>query len=284
MSRNGWREQVCRLAAGVAVGAASLAAVAGDSPAVKTTTDAIRIPGTVVEFKLVQLPAGKVTIKDKDGKDKEVEVKPVWIGQTEVTWDEYCIYYEALDLPEAERPKVKSDKDVIRSRPSIPYEPPQRNWGKDGFPAGSMFCREAKVYCEWLSKKTGHKYRLPTEAEWEYACRAGAAEPLKPTKDQLKEVAWFDLNGDDQAHHVAEKKPNAWGLYDMLGNVAEWVTRLDGSEAVAGGSWRDEAESVHSEAREPFSALWQRNDPQTPKGRSWLSDGGHIGFRVVRED
>ncbi len=251
-----------------------------------TTTDKITIPNTVVQFTLVKLPAGKVTLKDKDGKDKdkEVEIKPVWIGQTEVTWDEYDIYWQALDLPEDQRGAVKSDKEKIRSRPSVPYSPPDRGWGHDHSPAGSMFCREAKVYCEWLSKMTGHKYRLPTEAEWEYACRAGGPA-VKLPKQELKEVAWYADNAEDQTHPVAKKKPNAWGLYDTLGNVAEWVTMLDGSEAVAGGSFQDEAEDVHCGAREAYNnKKWQKNDPQIPQGRSWLSDGGFVGFRVVRED
>ncbi|MDB5318906.1 MAG: hypothetical protein JWN40_537 [Phycisphaerales bacterium] len=250
----------------------------------QTTTDKITIPTTVVQFTLVKLPAGKITMKDKDGKDKEVEIKPVWIGQTEVTWDEYDIYWQVLDLPDAQRNALKSDKFVIRSRPSAPYNPPDRGWGQHGSPAGSMFCREAKVYCEWLSKKTGHKYRLPTEAEWEYACRAGGP-PLKPTKSELKEIAWFADNADDHTHPVAKLKPNAWGLYDTLGNVAEWVTLPDNTEAVAGASYLDEAEDVHSSAREVYSnRKWQKTDPQSPQGRSWFSDGGFVGFRVVRED
>jgi formylglycine-generating enzyme required for sulfatase activity len=253
----------------------------------ETTKDKITIPQSVVEFTLVKLPAGKITMKDKDGKEKEVEIKPVWIGQTEVTWDEYDVYWLIQDLPnltDKQRAAMRSDKEVIRSRPSAPYEPPDRSWGQHDCPAGSMFCREAKNYCEWLSKRTGHKYRLPTEAEWEYACRAGGP-PLKPTKSELKKIAWFADNADDHTHPVAKLKPNAWGLYDMLGNVAEWVIMPDNTEAVAGGSYQDEAEDVHSSAREVYNnRKWQRHDPQTPQGRSWLSDGGFVGFRIVRDD
>jgi formylglycine-generating enzyme required for sulfatase activity len=275
--------------------AAALALLVAALPAARATaeekpkppevvTDTLKVPGTTAEFKMVKLPAGKITLKDKDGNDKEVAIKPVWISQTEVTWDTYDIYYLALDLPKEQRAGVTSDKDVIRSRPSKPYSTPDRGWGHHGSPAGSIFCREAKRYCDWLSQTTGKKYRLPTEAEWEYACRAGAPAPLKPDKDQLKEVAWFEDNSEDQTQPVGKKKPNAWGLHDMLGNVAEWVTTLDDGEAVAGGAYNDPAEDVHSAARTPFTPNWQRTDPQTPKAKSWLSDGAHVGFRVVRED
>ena len=281
MKIGGWRTTLCGLAV---VGLLFASSVRADEKPPETTKDKITIPQSVVEFTLVKLPAGKITMKDKDGKDQQVAIKPIWIGQTEVTWDEFGIWWEILDVPLEQRKGMRSDKEVIRSRPSAPYSPPERTFGHDGSPAGSMFCREAKNYCKWLSEKTGHKYRLPTEAEWEYACRAGGP-PLKPAKAQLKEIAWFADNSDDQTHPVAKKKPNAWGLYDMLGNVAEWVTMLDGTEAVAGGSYKDEAEDVHSAAREAYNnRVWQKNDPQIPQGRSWLSDGAFVGFRIVRDD
>ena len=94
-----------------------------------------------------------------------------------------------------------------------------RGFGRNGFPAGSIHHNEAQKYVKWLSKKTGKKYRLPTEAEWTYFARAGA----EPVTD-LKEVAWFWDNSDDKTHKVGGKSPNGWGLHDMLGNVMEFVT------------------------------------------------------------
>jgi formylglycine-generating enzyme required for sulfatase activity len=252
-------------------------------PALKTTTDTITVPGAIVEFALVKLPPGKISLKDKDGREKQFEIKPIWIGRNEVTWNEYDTFWMVLDLPERERARSRAHLIVGGSRPAVPYAPPDRGWGHDGFPAGSMHCRWAKAYCEWLSSKTGRKYRLPTEAEWEYACRAGGP-PVTPDKAQLDKIAWYAGNSEQQRHKVASKEPNAWGLYDMLGNVAEWVTRDDKSEVVAGGSFLDDAADVHSGARAAKNDSWERDDPQVPKDTSWFWNGGHVGFRVVRED
>jgi formylglycine-generating enzyme required for sulfatase activity len=283
MTKTTWLERASRWVAATAVAAGSLTGLASEDVKPQATkTDAIRLPESVVDFKLVKIPAGKVTLKDRDGKDREVEIKPFWIGQTEVTWDEYDVFWQVLDVPQEDRARTLAKDLKDQSRPSRPYSPPDRGWGHDGFPAGSMQYLCAKAYCVWLSKNTGHKYRLPTEAEWEYACRAGGPT-ITPFRADLEQYAWFWRNSDEQTHHVATKKPNAWGLYDMLGNVAEWVTRLDGTAAVAGGSFQDGAADVHSGARAVHHPNWQRDDPQDPKAL-WLSNGGHVGFRVVRED
>jgi formylglycine-generating enzyme required for sulfatase activity len=247
----------------------SAAALADDKPKVAEET----IPGTTVKFDLVQLPAGKVTIKDK-----EYEIKPIWIGKTEVTWDEYDIYWQRLDLT-AEQVKVGFDAE---NRPSKPYAPPDRGFGHNGFPAGSICYAEAQKYVKWLSKKTGHKYRLPTEAEWTYACRAGGDG--KVDKATLKDAAWYSNNGDDKTHPVGKTTPNAWGLLDMLGNVAEWAVRADAVGVACGGSFQDDGPDINSDNHAEYDKSWQRDDPQDPKGKSWLSNGAHIGIRVVRED
>ena len=257
------------------------AALADEKPA--TTTESITIPNSTVTFDLVKIPAGKVTIKDKDGKDKEVEVKSVWIGKLETRWDEFDIFWQKLDLS-ADQQKAGFDAE---NRPSKPYAPPDRGFGHNGWPAGSLMSAEAEKYVKWLSKVTKKKYRLPTVAEWTAAAKAGG-KGEKLTAAQLKEVAWFVDNAEgaqgNQPMETGKKKPNAWGLHDMLGNVAEWCVREDGTLVAMGGSFQDDAADVNADAQAEYDAKWQKDDPQDPKGKSWMSNGAHIGVRVVRED
>jgi formylglycine-generating enzyme required for sulfatase activity len=146
-----------------------------------------------------------------------------------------------------------------------------------------MHLNAAQEFCKWLSAKTGKKYRLPTEAEWEYACRAGGPAQKLGGSD-LESVAWFWDNSDDKTHPVGQLKPNAWGFVDMLGNAAEWVVTDSDKGAIAGGSWRDKAPKVHPGFRDPYHPDWQAQDAHTPKSKWWLSDGPHVGMRLVREE
>lgn len=230
------------------------------------------IPGTSVQFEMVPLPAGTISLNKT-----AVEIKPLWIGKTEVTWDEYDIYAFRLDTNENQK---IGELDAV-ARPTKPYGAPDRGFGHRGYPALSMTFHAAQEYCQWLSKKTGKKYRLPTEAEWEYACRAGTAEKL--ARADLEKSAWFWDNAEDKTHPVATKQPNAWNLYDMLGNAAEWVVGNDGNPLVAGGSFKSKSEQLSCEIRALQVPAWNMTDPQMPKSKWWLSDATFVGFRIVCE-
>jgi formylglycine-generating enzyme required for sulfatase activity len=234
-----------------------------------------KLSGTLVEFDLVAIPAGRIVLPDpeKKGAVRAIRIKAFRFGKNEVTWDEYDVYARRLDEPEGKSPGT----DAI-SRPSRPYGAVDRGFGHKGYPAISISYHGAEQYCKWLSAKTGHTYRLPTEAEWEFACRA-----RKPQPDQgrLSEFAWF---GQEKTHPVGQKSPNPWGIYDMLGNVGEWCTDLSGKPVLCGGSYEDKAENVRPSAHRYQDASWLANDPQDPKSKWWLSDAPFAGFRVVRID
>jgi len=103
--------------------------------------------------------------------------------------------------------------------------PDDERWGRGRRPVINVSWADAVAYCEWLSEQTGQGYRLPTEAEWEYACRAGstARYGFGDEESGLVEHAWYDKNSERKTHPVGERQPNTWGLYDMHGNVWEWT-------------------------------------------------------------
>ncbi|MBN1852641.1 MAG: formylglycine-generating enzyme family protein, partial [Pirellulales bacterium] len=234
-----------------------------------------------------------------------------WMGKCEVTWDEYELWGIGLDMQFRKITNVKNTQydtlaDAI-TMPTKPYTDMTFGMGKEGYPAICMTQLAAKVYCKWLSAKTGRYYRLPTEAEWEYACRAGTATAYSFGDDpeQIDEYAWYFDNSDDQYHPVGQKKPNPWGLHDMHGNVAEWVldqylpegyARLlnEASDkpllvptalyprVVRGGSWADDQEDLRSASRAGSDLSWNEQDPQIPQSIWYHTDASHVGFRVVR--
>ncbi|MFM1871329.1 MAG: Serine/threonine-protein kinase pkn1 [Planctomycetota bacterium] len=285
------------------------------------------IPGSEVQFALAPVAGGKFVMGSPDGQagrgeDEgpaiEVSVEPFWMGVHEVTWAEYDRWNTDDKRPQSKKP------DGV-ARPTPPYMDMTFNMGRDGYPAICMSHVAARQYCKWLSEKTGKFYRLPTEAEWEFACRAGAATAYSFGDDpkQLDEYAWHVGNSARVLEPgaspvpayqlVGKKKPNAFGLYDMHGNVAEWVAdkyladvyaEANGAapranpyfppgqdsrqrpirfpHVLRGGSWRDTPEKLRSAARLKSESSWNERDPQIPKSWWYLTEGQHIGFRVVR--
>jgi formylglycine-generating enzyme required for sulfatase activity len=206
---------------------------------------------------------------------RTVSAKGIWVGETEVTWDAYDVWAFGLDLPAGS----ENSGAHAESRPSKPYGAPDRGWGHAGSPALGVTFEAAIHYCKWLSAKTGRTYRLPTEAEWEYAARAGSI-----SDPDLEKTAWHWENADDRSHPAKRLAPNAWGLHDVYGNVSEWAVALDGTGVTCGGSFADKADRVGPLARARQSPAWNENDPQIPKSRWWLSNAPFVGFRIVCEE
>jgi hypothetical protein len=226
-----------------------------------------KIPGTVVTFNMVPVPDGEIALGGK-----KVSVRKLAVAETEVTWDLYDIFAFRLDLPVDQR-SVSADTE---SRPSKPYGAPDRGFGHAGFPALGIHHHAAQKFCQWLSEKTGRKYRLATEAEWEYAARAGQDKP----NGKVDEIAWH-YDNTEQTQAVKKKKPNPWGLYDTLGNVMEWTIGSDGVPVCKGGSYLEQPGQLSFDWRKLFDADWQLDDAHTPKSRWWLSNGPQVGLRVV---
>jgi formylglycine-generating enzyme required for sulfatase activity len=268
--------------------------------------DMVAVPGGVFWMGSPEAEKGRCA---DEGPRHPVRVRPFWMGKCEVTWDEYDLYSKEQDnAPKPSLPFVPKFPDAV-TRPSPPYIDETFGYGREHYPVLAISHHAAMEYCRWLSLKTGRSYRLPTEAEWEWAARAGTATPYFFGSDprQLGEYAWFADNAEDSTHPVGKKKPNPWGLYDMYGNVAEWcldhyrqdayagrpVTRLSVAsvelptadrwpDAVRGGSWADAADRCRSAARRPSHSSWNRSDPDRPQSIWWLADGDFVGLRVVR--
>jgi formylglycine-generating enzyme required for sulfatase activity/mono/diheme cytochrome c family protein len=276
------------------------------------------ITGTDVTFDMVPIPGGRFKMgspegepgrKPDEGPVHEVEIAPFWMGKCEVTWNEF----ELFMYPEEEKkaratkkidPALNNLTDAV-THPTQPYVEMSFGMGKDGYPAISMTQHAANKYCEWISAKTGEFYRLPTEAEWEYACRAGTTTPWSFGSDpsKLREYAWFGENSDFKYQKVGKKKPNPWGLHDMHGNVIEWVLDQYAPDFYAksaaaspwnkatkpyphsarGGSWDDDDPlKLRSAARRASDPSWKIQDPQLPKSIWYHTDAQFLGFRVVR--
>ena len=311
-------------------GAPAQPAAAAQAGEMKPYTQSI--PGTEATFDMVPVrggsfkmgsPSGEAKREDDEGPQVEVEIEPFYMGKYEVTWSEYepflQNYHRLAGLPAEKRPPIPADKMAEAvTYPTPMYEleagPKLDKMGRGGkFPAVIMSQYAARQYCKWISKKTGRFYRLPTEAEWEYAARAGTTTAYSFGDDPkgLEEHAWYfdnSANEDDDAvyREVGQKKPNPWGLHDMHGNVAEfctdqyaedWYKQFEGKKVkwdqiinwpktmhprvIRGGGYESEAEDLRSAARIASDKKMNIKDPQLPQSPHWLTEGFWIGFRVV---
>lgn len=286
------------------------------------------IPGTEVTYKMIPIAGGIGTVGspkdeadrlDSEGPQFEVEIKPFWMGQYEVTWAEYKSYMAMHDIfkgfqTHKLRPFTEDKNSLIISAPSNLYDTSftYRNGEEPELPAVSMSQYAAKQYTKWLSLMSERFYRLPTEAEWEYACRAGTKTAFHFGDDpaDLDDYGWHYGNSNETTHHVGQKKPNPWGLYDMYGNACEWVldgmledgyARFDGKRVstadalvktkklfprvVRGGYYDLDPQDCRSASRLASSDdEWRGEDPNIPLSPWWFTSGPAlgVGMRLVR--
>jgi formylglycine-generating enzyme required for sulfatase activity len=310
-----------------------------------------KIPGTDVSFEMIPVPGGefllgsppKETHRHKDeGLQVRVKVEPFWIGKCEVTWAEYRSFMSMYDAFKklqrlASNPGKNGDAEAEAHRKLVATHAWngkfEDKWNVDGVtcptplydstftysagdqpnqPAVTITPFSARQYTKWISGITGNNYRLPSEAEWEYAARAGTktAYSFGDDPSKLGDYAWFDENSDSQTHPVGTKKPNPWGLYDMHGNVAEWTLDqylpnayakigsgpVDAQKivqwptktfprVVRGGSWLLPADAARSAARQPSEEKeWKLSDPNIPLSPWWYTEepATGVGMRIMR--
>lgn len=223
----------------------------------------IKMTSTVFE-QMVEIPKGRIELRDDRTKEKwTAEIDPFLLSRFAVTQD---LYFE-----------------VTNENPST--------FRGNSLPVETVTFKEAVIFCNTLSvqhdltpcyliddeneeitfEKSANGFRLPTEAEWEYACKAGETGIRYGA---LNEIAWYKDNSDNKTHNVGQKSPNAWGLYDMLGNVWEWCSDIYDSEVYGsyrifrGGGFCDAARSVMATTR-------RRSHPLKFK----IDD---LGFRIAK--
>jgi formylglycine-generating enzyme required for sulfatase activity/nitrate/TMAO reductase-like tetraheme cytochrome c subunit len=258
------------------------------------------IPGTNVSFKMVALPGGSFKMgspedeplrKPDEGPLHKVTVSPFWIAEIEVSWDEYLAFFRATSSQGRTEGQLVKNKNVDAiSGATPPWGAPDQGWGKGKRPAITMSWYAANVYCKWLSKVTGKKYRLPTEAEWEYACRGGTNSPyffvgnpkkftsvgfyrkiFKPDTANIASMVVYKVNSSSKTEEPVFVKANPFGLKNMAGNMAEFCSDfyfpdaykadsvevvnpkgpLSGQEhVIRGGSFKSDAKDVRSASRD----------------------------------
>lgn len=245
-----------------------------DLPA--TFRDQVRYPGTEVSFEMVLIPG-----------DAARGIEPFYIGQTEVTWAMFRGWSYAADLESTDEVTRELDQGL---RPSELYaDRPNAQMGFGQRPAIGMTYDTAQLYCDWLSKKTGRAYRLPTDREWSHVLRLSGGMPSDPG-DLLGQGVFEDnaplddLGLDAISAEVASKSANPLGLYDLLGNAAEWVQSERSNRWVRGGHFQMRPDAFKADWRsvEDFD-IWNASSPQLPSDASWYIDHYYQGIRLVCE-
>ena len=264
-----------------------------------------KIPNSDLSIEMIFIQGGEYTMGNKNS-NVNTQISSFWMSKYEITWEIYNLF---MEFDQSNKSEYIIDGDTIKvdgiSKPTTPYTDMTFGMGYEGFPAVNMTHFAASKFCKWLSLITGNYYRLPTEAEWEYACRSGTSSDYYYGDDisLIDEYSWNKNNSDNSYQRVGQKIPNKWGLHDMLGNVSEWVadsyddnifkskklkkdpfifSESKYPKVYRGGSWNDEPSSLLTHKRFYSDNSLQKRDPQIPKSQWWNTDAPNIGFRIVR--
>ena len=264
-----------------------------------------KIPNSDLSIEMIFIQGGEYTMGNKNS-NVNTQISSFWMSKYEITWEIYNLF---MEFDQSNNLEYIIDGDTIKvdgiSKPTTPYTDMTFGMGYEGFPAVNMTHFAASKFCKWLSLITGNYYRLPTEAEWEYACRSGTSSDYYYGDDisLIDEYSWNKNNSDNSYQRVGQKIPNKWGLHDMLGNVSEWVadsyddnifkskklkkdpfifSESKYPKVYRGGSWNDEPSSLLTHKRFYSDNSLQKRDPQIPKSQWWNTDAPNIGFRIVR--
>jgi len=306
----------------IAVAAAAAAAAfwlpqhvpAADSESCSRYTETVVFDdGRRISFDMVLVPGGTFVMGsaagDPRGRDDErparrVRLRDFYLCDKETTLELFLAYYEQTTSARNDKKnhgKTSGHVDAITG-PTLVYGDITMGYSPR-HPAVGMTWHNAANFCLWLSAKTGRKYRLPTEAEWEYACRKGIAG-CGNDPNRIGDFAWYKANSGGQTHPVGLKKPDSLGIHDMLGNVLEWTSdfystkayNTDPNEAVLdnpsgpaggtvhvarGGDYTSGAADLRCAARSFEEKGWRSGDPQIPKSTWWLPQMDFIGLRVA---
>lgn len=253
------------------------------------------IPGSDVVFEMVAVPGGRFRMGsppseqyrgDDEGPMHEVTIDSFWMGRTEVTWREWERFYRETGVPfKAITAAEAAELDGVTG-PTPPYGSPDQGWGRGSRPAITMTHHAAEQYCAWLSRKTGVSYRLPSEAEWEYAARGGASGPyffpgnpadftqrrwinrvIGADTAVIQRYAWYDMTSGGRTHPSGEKRLNPFGLENMYGNVKEFCRDWYAADAY---SRRLEQGTLRNPAGPPSGR------EHVIRGGSYLSDAADL--------
>jgi len=299
-------------------------AASKDRPPKKYTETITTKDGEEFCFEMVLIPRGSFLMGspvgqpgrgNDEGPQHRVRLDAFYLCTTETTIELFMAYYQEtvsakkdfIEVQETKKDTEQQGKDVDAITGPTPVYGDMTMGYEETHPAIGMTWHNAMTFCRWLSKKTGREYRLPTESEWEYACRAGTTNVFGfgNTPEKIGDFAWYEATADSETCEVGKKKPNAWGLYDMSGNVCEWVYDFysptaykeaarknpavnpkgpkTGKVHVArGGDYSSSVEALRCAARIFEEDWWRSGDPQIPKSEWWLPEMDFIGFRVTR--